>query len=474
MSGSSVPEPQFGPLGFVAPSEPEILAGVQADWNAAMGGDMNPALDTPQGQLATSEAVIIGRKNDQFVYLTNMFDPATSEGRYQDALAEIYFIYRNPAEPTVVQGLCSGLNGTIIAPGALAQSTQGDLFAATNGGTIGGAGTITLDFACTETGPIACPAGSLTRIYQQQAGWDTITNPLDGVLGNVVENRNDFENRRTLSVAKNAVGILGAIQGEVLAVDNVLDAYTTENPTASPLVTGGVTLDPKSIFVAASGGTDFDVASAIWRKKPPGSAYQGNTTVTVYDTSPSYPLPGVPYSVTFTRPTPLTVRFVVRLRNNAGIPSNAAALIQAAIVNAFAGGDGGPRAQIGFPIYASRFYAPILALGPWAQILSVHLSGNSVNAVVTGSISGTVLTVSAVSSGALAPGQPISGTGILPGTIITLQTGGTVGGIGTYTIQPSQTAGSTAITAYTSLDVVVTRIDQVPTVSPLDVSLVIE
>jgi len=67
-------------------------------------------------------------------------------------------------------------------------------------------------------------------------------------------------------------------------------------------------------------------------------------------------------------------------------------------------------------------------------------------AVVTGSISGTTLTVSAVASGTLAVGQTISGTGITAGTTITALGTGT-GGTGTYTVSASQTVSSTTITA---------------------------
>jgi len=50
----------------------------------------------------------------------------------------------------------------------------------------------------------------------------------------------------------------------------------------------------------------------------------------------------------------------------------------------------------------------------------------TVGAVITGSISGTTLTVTAVSSGTLYPGQTVQGTGITAGTVITSYGGGTV------------------------------------------------
>lgn len=66
-------------------------------------------------------------------------------------------------------------------------------------------------------------------------------------------------------------------------------------------------------------------------------------------------------------------------------------------------------------------------------------------AVVTGSISGTTLTVTAVSSGTLAIGQQLSGTNVLANTFIEALGTGT-GGTGTYTVSPTQTVASTAIT----------------------------
>lgn len=65
---------------------------------------------------------------------------------------------------------------------------------------------------------------------------------------------------------------------------------------------------------------------------------------------------------------------------------------------------------------------------------------------VTGSITGTTLTVTAVISGALQVGNTLSGTGVTAGTkIIGFLTG--TGGTGTYTVSATQTATSTTITA---------------------------
>jgi hypothetical protein len=70
---------------------------------------------------------------------------------------------------------------------------------------------------------------------------------------------------------------------------------------------------------------------------------------------------------------------------------------------------------------------------------------------ITGSITGDVLTVTAIGSGAVAQGQTLSGTGITTGTkIVDFLTGagGNVNEVGTYKLNISQTVSSTTITAY--------------------------
>lgn len=65
---------------------------------------------------------------------------------------------------------------------------------------------------------------------------------------------------------------------------------------------------------------------------------------------------------------------------------------------------------------------------------------------VTGSISGTTLTVSSIATGALAPGQTLSGAGVDPATTIVSQLTGTTGSTGTYVVSVSQNVSSTTIT----------------------------
>lgn len=477
MTSSSVPAPTFGAGGFIAPLESDILAGRIADFQKVFGGNLNPDLTSPQGQLAMSDTAIIGAVMDMFLFYTSQVDPAFAQGRMQDGIGRIYFIERNPAQPTTVACTVIGAQGVTIPFGALAQDASGNIYTCTDGGTFDATGTMTLTFANQQVGPIPCPAGTLTTIYQAILGWDTITNPADGVLGNLVESRTAFEARRRLAVAQNSLGSLPSILGAVLTVPNVIDAFVTENATTSVQTIGGVTLGPNSVYVAVAGGAPDDVARAIWSRKAPGTAYNGNTTVQVQDTQSGYVPPYPTYSVSYTMPTPISIYFQVVIANSVQVPANANMLIQEAVISAFAGIDGGPRARIASTVFASRFYAPIAALGPWAKIVDILIGSiNSPSVSFVGSISGNTLTVQSVTYGTLGVGQIIDdATGlIVEGTPIVAQLTGSPGGVGTYTVGSNQTVGTEAMVALTpSLSHIPMNLDQIPVVSASGIAVTV-
>ena len=477
---TAVPQPTFGATGFQPPSELAILTGVTEDLNTAFGGNLNPSPATPQGQLATTLTAAIGNVNSIFLLYTNLVDPALTYGRMQDAIGRIYFIERIPSAPTTVQVVCTGIAGVPIPVGALVQDDVQNIYVCTEAGVIGVGGTVTLSFANQVPGPIPCPAGALNsqnqaQIYQAIPGWDSINNPADGVLGNDVESPAAFELRRSQSVSLNALGSLPNILGAVLAVPGVIDAYVYENATNSPLTVGGVSLVANSVYVCVLGGAAADVARAIWTRKAPGCAYNGNTTVTVLDTSTGYIPPYPAYQVAYETPLILPIVMTVSLANTSLVPNNAVSLVQNAIVGAFAGLDGGPRAKIGSELFASRFYSTLAALGPWVRVISILMgSTNAPGSAFTGSIAGTTLTVTGIISGALAAGQSLlDATGnLVPGTAVTGQLTGSAGGVGTYSVNYPQTLALEAVSGVspTLFDCTV-NINQVPSINTANITV---
>jgi len=375
---SSVPAISFTPAGLVLPTETAILSGVQTDIDAAFGGGLNPALETPQGQIASSETAIIGDKNNQIALIVNQVDPQYSDGRFQDGIARIYYLNRKPATSTSVTATLGGVAGAVIPSGTLAQDTGGNTYTLTANATIGIGGTIDAEFQNTKTGPIPCPPSALAIVYQAVAGWDTVTNASAGTLGQNVESRTDFEFRRKNSVALNGKSTPAAIYAAVFDVANVLDVYVIDNPTGATVNVGSTSYPviEHSVYVAVIGGIDADVAKAIWNKKDVGCDYNGNTSVTVTDDSGySYPQPS--YVIKFERPGAQAIKFAVSIVNDPLLPTDIIATIKAAIVARFNGTDGTVRERIGSDIFASRYYGAVSSAYSGVAIISILIGTSS-------------------------------------------------------------------------------------------------
>jgi hypothetical protein len=471
---TNVPAPIFGATGFVAPDEQDVLAGRLADFNAALGPELDLGLSTPQGQLSSSEAAIIGDAYAVFTWLMNMVDPAFSDGRMQDAIGRIFDVSRLAGQATQVTATCLGLATTVIPTGALASATDGRLYVNVTRGVIGSGGTVDLTFACQDLGPVSCPAHTLTKIYQSVPGWDTIDNAAAGVPGRFAETRAAYEVRRRAAVGWQANGPLGAILGAILKVPDVLDALVLDNPVGYARRLRGVTLGGNGIYACVLGGADRDVALAILQHKAPGVGTTGSTSIVVEDLNSTYLEPRPTYVIRFQRPTlaPLFMRVAIRRADD--VPTDAETRVRDTVVPIFMGTGEEPREGIGTSVLASRYYPFVEALGSWAQrLVSIYLAYGTV-ATFTGALAGAVLNVSAVASGVLRIGQILrDDDGVTDGVMIVGYDTGS-GGIGAYLVSPAGFVASRTIRALKAGDEVILNLDQAPTLADADVKLVVE
>lgn len=375
---------EFTPQGPVAPDSETVLQAQQEIWQAAFDNRLNTDPATPQGQLMASLAAIVQDKNSQLLYLANQFNPATAEGVFQDALAAIYFLDRQAAMPTVVQVTCTGLAGVVIAgantsdePARVRTEDGLELYCQTTG-TIPESGSVTLPFACEETGPIEIEAHSVTTIVQAQPGWDTVSNETAGVLGRDVESQREFEERRYQSVALNSRSMLASVYARVGNIDGVIDLIARQNRTSEPITDNGVTLKPHSVYVAVLGGEDASIAEALYNSVSGGCDYNGNTSYVYTD-----PVTGAQETILFERPVEVAFEIHVYVRRT---PSTSTTVLEAAAANIYADFYGetyentnslqhvqeSERIHIGETVYASRFYCPVLSAGV-QQIVSVTI-----------------------------------------------------------------------------------------------------
>lgn len=371
---TNVPQISITPEGVTTPTTEAIFNGVLQDYNVAFGGNLNiENVATPQGVLASEQSQAIALQNGNIALTLTQFDPATAEGRYQDAIGNIYFITRNPATSTVVSATCTGSPGVILPVGSQAKDTQGYIYSSLGAATFNELGQATVQFANDTKGEISCPINSLIYIETAVSGWDAITNTTAGILGSDVESRIAFERRRFASVAGNAQGSTVSIYGAVSGVSNVLDCVVVENDTNATVNYGSTNypLAPHSVFVGVIGGLDSAIANAIWNKKSTGCATNGNTSVTIYDTTYSSPQPA--YTINFNRPTNTPVYITVTLAANALLPSNIDELVINAIQTSFTGTGATDRVKMGSTLYASRFYSGVASIDSSINIVDIHI-----------------------------------------------------------------------------------------------------
>ena len=133
------------------------------------------------------------------------------------------------------------------------------------------------------------------------------------------------------------------------------------------------------------------------------------------------------------------------------------------------GGGGGK--YIRFPYGAFEDTTVQTAPANTAQVMRLNtttyandISIGSHTAVFTGSIddgtppgAGTVLTVTAITSGAIYLGMTLTGGAITAGTLVVSQTSGTAGGVGAYVVSISQERTSLTITGTVASEMVVTQ-----------------
>lgn len=372
---SNIPKLEITEQGIVTPDFNEILDGTLEDFNEAFGGAMNKDITTPQGQIATSMAWSINQKDQQLTYLANQFNPDYAEGRFQDALASIYFIERIGARGTTVTARCTGLASTIIPKGSAATDDNGYIYYSSADGTINNDGYADIIFVNSTTGPIGCPIGSLNTIYKDVIGWDSINNLVSGALGRDMESRNDFEARRKESVAHNSNNQNSSILSDVLQVDGVVDAYVYSNDSGQSINYGATNypISAHSLCISVYGGDSKDIAQAIWENKNPGCGMVGNTTRIIQDTE-NYAEPYPTYSITYLVPTATQVYFKITIQKDGNLPSTIIQDIQSVVKSIFSGETGSGRARIGGRLLAGRFYSAVSGVSDYVNIDTIFLS----------------------------------------------------------------------------------------------------
>ena len=144
-----------------------------------------------------------------------------------------------------------------------------------------------------------------------------------------------------------------------------------------PIEIDGYFIKAHSVFVSVVGGSDEDIAEAIYNSCSAGCDYNGNTTVAVTDSAT-----GAGEKVTFYRPADYPMYVRVTLQGKDSLPDDYETTVKNAVYDNFYGEStatiaGNPilRAVAGDTVLASRFVPSVLDAGI-SQVVSIRVSSD--------------------------------------------------------------------------------------------------
>ncbi|WMD23293.1 baseplate J/gp47 family protein [Achromobacter seleniivolatilans] len=296
--------------GVIVADTAATRAQVEAEFRAVFGEDMPTDPATPQGQLITritEERDAIARNNAE---LANQINPALSGGVFLDSLMALTGGRRRSSVRSLIVGaVLGGVPGTNVPAGSIAETQQGEQFQIVTTVVLDASGGGTANLRALQDGEIIVPPGGLSTVASSVLGWESITNPAAAIPGRREENDVLLRRRRAQTLALQTTSINEAIVARLYDIEGVRSCYYLENYADVDQTIDGIPLRKHSIWACVEGGTDQEVAQALFETKTVGGGYNGAVVVAVPD-----PINGRLYEVKFDRPTEviLLVRVTVR------------------------------------------------------------------------------------------------------------------------------------------------------------------
>lgn len=304
--------------------------------------DINPLwnLDpsTPDGLKIAHDAEVFGALDETLQQAYNSKDPNKASGVDLDVIAALTGTTRSEGTPSTVTGfVLTGVAtpATVVPAGTIFESAvTGSRWTLDQTWTLNTSGTAIVDITCITDGPVEADANTITRIITTVPGLTSVTNPTPATPGTDVETDSALRVKRATAVGRPGNNQIDSMLGEIYAVDGVRRVKVYENDTNTTDSNG---LPAHSIAPVIDGGTDSDVAMAIYIKKNPGVAlYQAGIPISVDVTSPVYP--DNVKTIKFSRPEYVDMVINIAIKNDGSLPSNTPDLVRDAFIDFAAGG----------------------------------------------------------------------------------------------------------------------------------------
>lgn len=328
--------------GFHFPDFPTVLQYYKDAYKAIYGADIYLEADSQDGQWIAIQAQAAYDTMAMGAAVYNSFSPATSQSDALSRDVKINGIARRVPTFSTVDLVLVGQAGATITNGQ-ARDVLEQLWNLPASVVIPLSGTITVTGTAAEPGAVSAAANSITTIATPTRGWQTVNNVLPASEGNPVETDAELRLRQTVSVSLPSLSVLEGTVGAVNALPGVKRVRAYENDTDTTNADG---LPPHSISLVVDGGDAQGIGEAIAKKKTPGTATYGTTSVDTFD------IYGIQNTINFFRPTPATIKVVVTIQPQLYYASSTEEAIKQSLVdyiNALAIGD---------DVFISKLYTP--------------------------------------------------------------------------------------------------------------------
>ena len=278
----------FDSNGLQVATRTELLEALTQAFQTIYGADANLDQSSPDGQLLNIFAQGGVDIRELLMQIYNSFDPDNCSGRILDERCAINNIFRKGGTFTTVpidittnrtvtlQGLDENYND-VNATGYTIQDSAGNQFILVSTQTLQ-AGTTRVLFRSKDVGAVQTTLNTITIPVTIVLGVVSVNNPVDATEGKDEESDYDLKVRRRQSVSIGSSGYLNGLLATVLQLDGVTDAALYENFTGEIDANG---TPAHCMWLVVEGGSDADIADAIYRKKSYGCNMRGNITYTI-------------------------------------------------------------------------------------------------------------------------------------------------------------------------------------------------
>lgn len=331
---------QITDQGIIGRSLNEYLGEIETK-TLAIDPDWNIDPDSPDGQRIGIDAELMANLDEAVVAAYRSKDPDSATGEALRDIGKISGVLIKQATYSVAPITVAGQSGVIIPAGSQVRSRVDNTQWLTTAPIIIGVGQTGTGFVtCTTAGRVLAGAGELTIIGTPFSGWSSVTNA-EATPGDDAETDAEFRQRRNRSVALAGSNMRDNMEGNIANVAGVTDVVILVNDSVSPVDSDGVPVNCLAVIV--NGGSDADIALAMYEKKNPGCGMfpRYNQKTSTWIDAPGAngvkvdvisPRTGNPSTMTFQRAIGLPIFPVIVIQKKGSLPDSVDDEIRQAII----------------------------------------------------------------------------------------------------------------------------------------------